>query len=179
MIALLLASMAAADTGAPDDVAGAIVEDAYLTSLTPAERMAFEVVDDAVDLAVARLDDEGKLKGQGIPWVGFLRDLTKSVFALLTLAIIVRTRRPRIDSDGIGSDVSAHLRAIFEEQGAAQSSVELRLRSELDEAKLAAADLRADIAKLQRQLTREEARRQVKQGEVERVQQTGRDWMVG
>ena len=179
MIALFLASMATADTGAPDDVAGAIVEDAYLTSLTPAERMAFEVVDDAVDLAVARLDDEGKLKGQGIPWIGFLRDLSKSAFALLSLAIIVRTRRPSVDSEGISSDLSARLRAIFAEREAAQSVTELRLRGQLDEAKHAAAELREQVAKLQRQLSREEARRKVKQGESERVQQTGRDWITG
>ena len=178
MIALLAIAIAAADTGQPEDL-GVVAEDAYLESLTPAERMAFEVVDDAVDLVVDRLDEEGRLKGEGLPWIGFLRDLSKSFFALLTLAIIVRTRRPSVDSEGISGVVVDHIRAVFSEREAAQSVDELRLRGQLDEAKLANADLRADIADLQRRLQREEARRTVRSSDVDRVQQAGRDWITG
>ena len=83
-----------------------VPEEVWYNALPPEEQVILGLVDEAVDLTVDRLSDEGRLKGEGIPWVAWMRDSMKLVFGLIVTLLLARMRRPAsVDEDQLAKRV--------------------------------------------------------------------------
>lgn len=87
----------------------ATTDDAWLDGLTLEERALVTLTGIAVDAAVDRLTEDGRIRGTGIPWVPWGRDALKVVFGIIAFLVMYRTRRPVVDNDAIVSGVVARM----------------------------------------------------------------------
>lgn len=82
--------------------------DVWYDALPPEEIAILGLVDAAVDSTVDHLAADGRLKGEGIPWVGFVRDLAKLlVYVVMFLAAVwmKHRRSPGVDADTVAARV--------------------------------------------------------------------------
>ena len=120
------------------------LSDVWIEALTPEELIAVAIVNDTID----RLAQEGRLKGEGVPWLAWGREFLKGVFGLFTLIIIMRTRRPQFDAAGIVDRLDRQLRPYL--RPAQQKQALARLQDERTAQRLKIASLKADNASLHR-----------------------------
>jgi len=139
-------SIVAVDRAAVEDVEApsplelldtdAVVEDtpaltAEALALLPVEeRVALQVVDVAVDLAVDRLEEDGRIRGTGIPWVPWTREFLKGIFYVITVLLMWRWRGKAPSREEIEALVRAGVSAALPEPtpGEVQSVTELALK---------------------------------------------------